>query len=186
LTESLHADAARVLAGWRAPDAEREALRAEFAALLAERADGVWRSCTPAHITASALILDESGSRVLLDLHGKVKLWLQMGGHCEPGDPTVAATALREATEESGVPGLRLLGGPVDLDKHPAPCAPGFAEHHFDLRYVAVAPAGAQPVTSSESDDVRWFAVDDLPSRTSPDMPRLVASARARLLAQSR
>jgi 8-oxo-dGTP pyrophosphatase MutT (NUDIX family) len=184
LSSGLHADAVRVLAEWTAPDAERAALRVEFAALLAERADGVWRTCAPAHITASALILDETGSRVLLDLHGRVKLWLQMGGHCEPGDTTVAATALREATEESGVPGLRLLGGPVDLDKHAAPCAPGVVDHHFDLRYVAVAPAGAQPVTSSESDDVRWFAVDDLPSATSHDMPRLVAAARDRLPGQ--
>ena len=46
-------------------------------------------------------------------------MWLQMGGHCEPEDATLAAAALREATEESGIAGLTLLpGGPVRLDRH--------------------------------------------------------------------
>ena len=46
-------------------------------------------------------------------------MWLQMGGHCEPEDATLADAALREATEESGIDGLTLLpGGPVRLDRH--------------------------------------------------------------------
>ena len=42
---------------------------------------------------------------MLLTLHRKVGRWLQLGGHCEPADTTLAGAALREATEESGLPG---------------------------------------------------------------------------------
>ncbi len=44
-----------------------------------------------------------SGDRVLLTLHKTVDRWLQLGGHCEPGDTTLAGAALREAAEESGL-----------------------------------------------------------------------------------
>src|SRR5437879_2613661 len=109
---ALHADAVRVLTGWRAPDAEQELKRRGFLEHLADHPDGVWRECVPGHITASTVVLDDSRSRVLLTLHSKVKAWLQLGGHCEAADVTLYDAALREATEESGILGLRLLPDP--------------------------------------------------------------------------
>ena len=38
-----------------APDPAQEGLRADFAAHLRTHPDGVWRSCVPSHLTASAL-----------------------------------------------------------------------------------------------------------------------------------
>ena len=46
---------------------------------------------------------------------------------------------------------------------------------------AAVAPAGAEPVRSDESLDLRWFDWDDLPADISPELPQLIAAARARL-----
>jgi 8-oxo-dGTP pyrophosphatase MutT (NUDIX family) len=102
-----------------------------------------------------------------------------MGGHCEPGDATVAEAALREATEESGVPGLTLLaGGPVRLDRHPipAPC-----HWHLDVQYAALAPAGAVEAISEESLDLRWFAYDEVASVADTLVVRLLEDTRARL-----
>ncbi|MBH5336888.1 NUDIX domain-containing protein [Streptomyces pactum] len=174
---TLHGDAGRVLAGWDAPDDEQERLRLAYGEHLARHPDGVWRECAPGHITASALVIDPERERVLLTLHRKLRMWLQMGGHCEPGDARLADAALREATEESGVAGLTLLpGGPVRLDRHLTPCA-----WHLDVQYAAVAPAGATAAISDESLDLRWFGYAEVAEVADASVGRLVTAARALL-----
>jgi 8-oxo-dGTP pyrophosphatase MutT (NUDIX family) len=160
---SLHADATRVLTQWAAPG--QEALRQGFLGFLAARPDAMARACEPGHLTASTVVLDSDARHVLLTLHPRVGAWLQLGGHCER-DPSLAEAALREATEESGIPGLVLDPVPVRLDIHPITCSLGVPTRHFDVQYVAVAPAGATPVISSESADLRWWPVDALPDGT--------------------
>jgi 8-oxo-dGTP pyrophosphatase MutT (NUDIX family) len=137
----------------------------------------MWKSCGDGHITASALVIAPERGQVLLTLHGKLRMWLQMGGHCEPADATLADAALREATEESGIAGLTLLpGGPVRLDRHLTPCA-----WHLDVQYAAVAPRGAVEAISDESLDLRWFAYDEVADVADTSVVRLVEAARARL-----
>jgi 8-oxo-dGTP pyrophosphatase MutT (NUDIX family) len=176
---SLHADAVRVLTDWRAPDDGQDLLRERFLDHLAAYPNGMWRECTAGHLTASTAVLDAAGTRVLLTLHAKFKVWLQLGGHCEPGDPTLAAVALREATEESGIAGLTLLAGagPVGLDRHWVPCQGG--TYHLDVQYVAVAPAGAREQVSAESDELGWFGLGALPAGTDDTLHRLVGRAAA-------
>ena len=170
----VHADAVRVLEGWRAPDERQEALRRGFLRHLADHPDGTYRECAAGHITASAIVVDQSRSRVLLTLHRKIGAWLQLGGHCEPGDTTLAGAALREATEESGITGLRLAPVPVQLDRHAVRCHPQ-GSWHLDVQYVAVAPRDARHAISDESADLRWFPVGALPEPTDDAVRRLVA-----------
>ncbi|MFD8870141.1 NUDIX hydrolase [Streptomyces sp. NPDC059590] len=172
---SLHQDAARVLREWLAPDAAQDRLRQDYGDHLAAYPDGMWKACQDGHITASALVIDPSQERVLLTLHRKLKMWLQMGGHCEPEDATLAGAALREATEESGIEGLTLLpGGPVRLDRHRTPCA-----WHLDVQYAALAPRGAVAAISEESLDLRWFGYDEVAGVADESVHRLVARTRA-------
>ncbi|MFE2300572.1 NUDIX hydrolase [Streptomyces sp. NPDC059445] len=172
---SLHDDAVLVLKGYEG----QEELREVYLDHLSAHPDGMWKSCHAGHLTASALVIDPSRGRVLLTLHRKLRMWLQMGGHCEPGDPTLAEAALREAAEESGIEGLTLLpGGPVRLDRHPipAPC-----HWHLDVQYAALAPADAVAAISDESLDLRWFAYDEVAEAADDSVVRLVEATRARL-----
>ncbi|MEU3731923.1 NUDIX hydrolase [Streptomyces sp. NPDC033538] len=170
---SLHDDAVLVLKGYEGQDE----LRQVYLDHLAAHPDGLWKTCGDGHITASALVIDPSRERVLLTLHKKLRMWLQMGGHCEPVDETLARAALREGTEESGVAGLTLLpGGPVRLDRHHTPCA-----WHLDVQYAAVAPEGAVEAISDESLDLRWFPYAEVADVADDSVVRLLEAARARL-----
>ncbi|MFG1817370.1 NUDIX hydrolase [Kribbella sp. NPDC049174] len=177
----LLGDAVATLEGWSAPDDAQGELRAHYLRHLAERPDGMWRSCRPEHVTSSALVVDASGSQVLLTLHKVVGNWLQLGGHCEDGDTTLAGAALREATEESGLTGLSIDPSPLQLSRHQllaGGCAGAF---HLDVQFLVTAAETTDFVVSEESHDLAWFPMDALPGGVDHTVEELVSSARRRL-----
>lgn len=127
--------------------------------------DALDRSCEPGHLTASALVVDPADGRFVILHHRKLGRWLQPGGHAD-GDDDLAAVALREAQEETGLAGLVVRTPAVDLDVHEVR-PPGERPHlHLDLRFVVEAPPGSAalgpPPGNHESHEVRWVDIEDL------------------------
>jgi 8-oxo-dGTP pyrophosphatase MutT (NUDIX family) len=178
---SVRSSAIALLSEWQPPDRSQESLRNAVLAFLDAREDACLRECVPGHITASALVLDDTGGQVLLTLHPRLGRWVQLGGHCEDSDPDIVAAALREATEESGVDGLRIASNLAAINVHALTCSLGVPTRHLDLQFVAQAPPGAQIALSEESVDLRWWPIDGLPPGSDEALAYLVERAHTSL-----
>lgn len=109
---------------------------------------------SPTHVTASAIITGDAG--VVLHRHKRLGIWLQPGGHIDPGELPWDG-ARREALEETGLVVTPAGSEPSTLlhvDVHPGPRG----HTHLDLRYHFVAPAMAPAPPDGESPDVAWFS----------------------------
>ena len=146
--------------------AEAEDL-AQIRAFVALHPDPFDRRIVVGHLTGSALVVSAEGTHTLLLHHRKLDRWLQPGGHADPGEGSGEEVALREALEETGLPGLLLhptAPRPLDVDVHDIPARGAEPAHqHLDLRYLVVAPAGAVFSRSAEETrDMRWVSWDEV------------------------
>ncbi len=170
-------------------DAAEAADVAYIARFVAEHPDCFGQRNTTAHITASAFVLDGAG-RVLMTHHRKLRRWLQLGGHSDEGECDPAVTALREATEESGLDDLRFHPAfgrrPIDVDAHRIPARKDKPAHdHLDIRYVLLTDRPDAIAITDESEDLRWFALGAVAELGIDDaLARALAKVAARLPAQ--
>lgn len=153
------------LQAYRPIEADDAACAARFAAFVAGQPRCFERGLEIGHVTGSAWIVDAAGVRVLLTHHAKLDIWVQPGGHCD-GDPDVAAVALKEALEETGLRDLERVDAQVfDLDIHTIPARGAVPAHeHFDVRFAfrVRAETSDRFVVSDESHDLAWVRFDEL------------------------
>jgi len=123
-----------------------------------------WSRSLPLHFTASALVVHPDSGRVLLRWHQRMRMWLQAGGHADPGERDPLAIALREAREETGL--ADLAPWPDGTIRHAVVCqvpaGKGEPAHeHADLRYVMAtgSPDAARP--ENPDAPLRWLTVPE-------------------------
>ncbi len=133
------------------------------------------RDADPVHVTGSAIVLGRRGT--VLHLHKRLGIWVQPGGHIDPGEAPWDA-AVRETREETGLAVRHPADGPVliHLDAHPA------GEHlHLDLRYLLIGEDADPAPPPGESQQVRWFplaeAVAVADAGLADGLSRLIAVA---------
>ena len=143
-------------------------VRDQFMKFASDHVDCCERTLAVGHFTGSAWLVSADGARVLLTHHRKLDRWLQLGGHAD-GDGDLAAVALREAEEESGLSGLTLEGGIFDLDRHLIPARGDEPAHwHYDVRFVVRASIEAFQV-SEESHSLAWKSIAEIANDADAD-----------------
>jgi 8-oxo-dGTP pyrophosphatase MutT (NUDIX family) len=139
----------------RAVDEREAAAVARFLIALDRLARPFDEHADLTHVTGSAIVVGPRG--VLLHRHKRLGIWLQPGGHIDPGE-TPWQAAIREVLEETGLVARPDDGGArlVHVDVHQG----GRGHEHLDLRYLLHGP-DAEPVPPpGESQEVAWFGWD--------------------------
>ncbi len=164
-----------------ADEMERAAVE-ETSALLDAATDPFARTTQPGHVTGSAIVLDQSGDRVLLVWHAGLRRYLQPGGHSEPGDASPLDTAVRETAEETGV-WVAEPGTLIHVDVHAIPALGIEAAHrHHDLRFMFIVPLEVTPPLSPGVRSAGWARVNELETyEVDPSFRRALQRARRSL-----
>lgn len=128
----------------------------------------------PIHVTGSGIVVGPRG--VILLEHKRLGIWLQPGGHLDPGE-TPWDASLRESREETGLD-VRLAGpidehgvpGLIHVDVH----AGGRGHTHLDLRYLIDGGDADPAPPEGESQLIDWFAWDAAIDRADPGLRGLL------------
>jgi 8-oxo-dGTP pyrophosphatase MutT (NUDIX family) len=154
-----------VISGWLSgyhAQGETETADVQRMRRLAQSQPDPWLRSLPLHFTASALVVHPESRRVLLRWHQRQRMWLQVGGHADPGESDPLAIALREAREETGL--RHLVPWPDAASQHVVVCsvAPGKGEpahEHADVRYFFAAPDPDLARPENPDAPLRWLTV---------------------------
>jgi len=147
----------RTLVEGHEPTSPREAAaRERFLSELGRLVEPCDEHASPTHVTASGIVVGRRGT--VLHLHKRLGIWMQPGGHIDPGE-TPAAAARREATEELGLAVEHPAPGPhlIHVDVHDA----ALGHTHLDLRYLLLGADDDPQPPPGESPDARWCGWDE-------------------------
>lgn len=154
-----------------------EAFVAHVDALVAAGHDPCSEDAGPVHVTGSGIVVGPRG--VLLLRHRRLGIWVQPGGHVEPGE-TPWDGARRETQEETGLHVEFVDVGPdgvpvlAHVDVHPG----GRGHTHLDLRYLLDGGSADPAPPAGESQDVEWLGWDEAIARADPGLRGALVAVR--------
>ena len=131
------------------------------------------RSCELFHLTASSMIFNRERTMVLMAYHNIFQSWAWTGGHAD-GEPNRLETALKEASEETGIQTIRPLQKELaavdilEVRRHIKRGKFVNAHLHFNLTYLCEADeTEALQVCEGENSQVGWLPIEQLRQQVS-------------------
>ena len=123
-----------------------------------------------------AVILDETRSNVLLHFRDDQPMWSLPGGPPDFGE-SFSAAIIREVKEETGlnVRIVRLIGVYSDPEFWVFSYPDGNRAHAFAAAFECRVISGKLRPNMTDSLEVKWFPIDDLPDNVMPMHPRVMS-----------
>lgn len=130
-----------------------------------------------AHFTASAWVVNEERTKVLMVYHNIYQSWSWVGGHAD-GDEDLLNVAMKEAQEETGLTNVRPVSPEIySLEILGVQAHEKKGEHiathmHLNVTYLLEASEKeAIKIKPDENSDIRWFPLEQaIDASTEPDM----------------
>lgn len=139
--------------------------------------DVLTRDNEMAHFTASAWIVNEMHTKVLMAYHNIYDSWSWVGGHAD-GDENLLRVAVREAKEETGLHDVRVLSEAIySIEILGVPAHMKKGKHvatHVHLNVTYLLEANEEEMTRIKPDEnsaVGWFELEKaIEASTEPEM----------------
>ena len=133
------------------------------------------RENTVAHMTASAWVVNQDKSKILMVYHNIYNSWSWLGGHAD-GETDLLAVALREVKEEAGISHVSPVSEEIfsleslTVDGHVKKGK--YVPSHLHLNVTYLLEADSEEVVSIKADEnsgVAWFSPEEaLKKSTEP------------------
>jgi 8-oxo-dGTP pyrophosphatase MutT (NUDIX family) len=150
------------------PKNEQEKVdQAAIIAFIEQNDDVLDRENLVAHLTSSAIVVNEEMNKVLFIHHNIYNAWGWVGGHND-GDADLIGVAIKEAKEETGIEDIQpvneeiLMMDIIHVTNH-IKHGQYVGDHlHLNVTYLLKASEDEQlKHNPSENSDVRWFLIDE-------------------------
>lgn len=137
--------------------------------------DYLFRTNLSAHLTSSAIVVNEAMDKILFAFHNIYQSWSWVGGHND-GDPDCLQVALRETREETGVKNLRPWSEDIFIIdiiyvRNHLKRGQYVPDHlHLNITFLLIADEMDDlSVKPDENSGVRWFSIEEVLNHVNED-----------------